>query len=135
MAYEQIATDGFLFTRLVARFAIAHAGFGDGYDAARTLDDGQRAWSIKIAALPDLDAPPRVGTQSRALYLWEFFVARKAAGDEPFWLLDPKDGMLYLSSFTDDALTFEILCAKVYATGLELRQRRVAGVTSPIPAP
>jgi len=134
MPFATIETDGFLFTRTASRFVIARAGFGDGYDAAQTLDDSTRSWSVKIDALPDLDVALVAG-QTRAAYLFDFWLARKAAGNEPFWLLDPKDGLLYLADFADDALSFDLLCAKVYATGLELRQRRVTGTASPISPP
>jgi len=132
MGYEQIRTDGFLFTRTATAFPIARAGFGDGYDQARTLGQPRRRWSVKIDVVPDLAGTPQVAAKSRAAYLWDFFVARKAAGDEAFWLKDPKDGLLYLASFADESLSFEILRSKVYATGLELRERRVRDQLTPV---
>jgi hypothetical protein len=76
-------------------------------------------------------------TSTRASYLWRFFRKSKAAGNQPFWLEfdDPDDGArkLFLASFVDHRLSYTVLCAKVYSTGLQLRQRRLAGVDSPIP--
>jgi len=73
---------------------------------------------------------------SRASYLWRFFRISKAANDEPFWLEvdDPDDGARkkYLASFIDNKLTYSVLCAKLYSTGLQLRQRRVRDVASPV---
>jgi len=75
-------------------------------------------------------------TVSRAQYLWRFFKLSKSSGDAPFWIEveDQKDGLRkrYLASFVDHKLTYTVLCAKIYSTGLQLRQRRLPGVTSPI---
>ena len=70
-------------------------------------------------------------SETRAAYLWNFFQRSKAAGNQVFWLQDPKDELFYLVEFIDDALSFEVLCAKVYSTGLQLRQRRLVGIESP----
>jgi hypothetical protein len=73
---------------------------------------------------------------SRAQYLWRFFRVSKAAGNQPFWfeMEDPDDGTrkLFLASFVDHRLSYEVLCAKIYSTGLQLKQRRVRDVESPI---
>jgi hypothetical protein len=75
-------------------------------------------------------------TISRAQYLWRFFKQSKSSGDAPFWIEveDQKDGQRkrYLASFVDHKLTYTVLCAKLYSTGMQLRQRRLSGVTSPI---
>jgi|SRR5215831_2458173 len=134
MTYQTIMTDGFLITRTAAGFAIAKGGFGDGYDAAKTLTEVRRKWSIKIDVLSDLPGAPQVSGESRAAYLWDFYTARKSEGDAPFWIQDPKDDLMYLASFADDALGYDILRGMVYATGLELIQRRVADQSTPIPA-
>jgi hypothetical protein len=76
--------------------------------------------------------------RTRAGYLWKFFRTSKARGDEPFWIEieDPDDGdrKLYLASFVDHQLTYQVMCARIYGTGLNLRQRRVSGITSPVAA-
>jgi hypothetical protein len=76
---------------------------------------------------------------ARAGYLWTFFQASKAAGDRPFWIEmeNPELGRreLYLAQFDDDKITYEVLCARVYGTGLNLSERRISGTTSPVPAP
>jgi hypothetical protein len=73
---------------------------------------------------------------TRAQYLWRFFRVSKAAGNQPFWVEmdDPDDGLrkLYLASFVDNKLSYAILCAKIYSTGLQLRQRRLRDVESPV---
>ena len=66
---------------------------------------------------------------TRAAYLWRFFQTSKAAGDRPFWIEmeDPATGTRqnYLATFAADRLSYEVLCAKVYGTGLELSERRL----------
>ena len=73
---------------------------------------------------------------TRANYLWKFFRISKAAGNQPFWIEvdDPDDGQRkrFLASFIDNKLTYTILCAKIYSTGLQLKQRRLPNVVSPI---
>src|SRR5262245_37444063 len=135
MAYQTIKTDGFLITATGSGFVIARAGFGDGYDAAQNIGLERRKWSIKIDVLPDTAGSPLVGSQTRAAYLWDFFTARKSEGNAPFWLKDPKDDLLYLADFADEASSFEILCDHVYGTGLELEQRRMRDQASPITDP
>lgn len=72
---------------------------------------------------------------TRANYLWRFFRISKAHANQPFWIEidDPDDGRRkrFLASFADNKLTYTVLCAKLYSTGLQLKQRRVAGVVSP----
>ena len=136
MSYQTITTDGFLITRTSAGYAIARAGLGDGYDAAINLGEVLHKWSIKIDALPDFPGvAPLVGTDTRAAYLWDFFMARKAEGDAPFWLQDPKDDQMYLAAFVDDALGFDVLRDQAFAAGLELIQRRVKDTATPVPPP
>lgn len=76
------------------------------------------------------------GQSTRANYLWRFFRLSKAAGDEPFWIEveDPDDGVrkLFLASFVEHKLSYAILCAKLYSTGLVLRERRLRNVVSPV---
>lgn len=136
MSYDRLITDGFLFTQTTLAFVLLTADFGDGYQAAALIgaEAGLRTWTMKIEVLPDSsEQAPKVDEQTRSEYLWNFFVASKRSGDYPFFVEDPKDDQFYLASFTDHTLSFDILCAKLYATGLQLRQRRVRDQASPIP--
>jgi hypothetical protein len=66
---------------------------------------------------------------TRAQYLWNFFRNSKSKGDQPFWfeVEDPATGNRfdYVANFAADQLSYEVLCAQVYATGLELVERRL----------
>jgi hypothetical protein len=70
---------------------------------------------------------------TRAAYLWQFFRNSKARGDQPFWIEveDPETGtrQQYAANFVEDRLSYEILCAQIYGTGLELIERRLPPVT------
>ena len=154
---ETLDTNGFLFTETSGEWSVLTAEFGDGYEAGALVGspEGTRTWAIRIDVLPGSDDSGSLISeagltlltdpsgedilleqQTRAQYLWRFFRASKAAGNEPFWIEieDPEDGIRknYLASFVDHRLSFQVLCAKVYSTGLQLRQRRVAGVSSPV---
>jgi len=132
---EQLRTTGFQFTRIDRSLPVMSAEFGAGYRAAGAVTgspDGLRSWSATVAALPDDVAISPVLGQARASYLWDFFSARKAANDEPFYLYDHKDDLLYLAAFADDEMSFEILCDKVFSTGVQFRERRDPAIASPI---
>lgn len=134
-AYERLNTSGFLFTQTKVAVNILSGDFGDGFAPPSAVignPSGLRGWTIRIDALPDSNIVPLIEGKTRADYLWDFFVASKAAGNKPFWVEDPKTDLFYLASFTDDEISYEILCSKVYSTGLTLRQRRVSGQVSPI---
>lgn len=135
-------TEGFTFSEIAGEWSVLKANFGAGYFAAASVGApaGTRSWSMRVEVLPE-DAGYPVGlieSQTRAAYLWNFYQASKSNHDEPFWIEveDPDTGTRqnFLASFTDHRLSFAVLCAKVYATGLELRERRVLGVVSPVPA-
>jgi hypothetical protein len=96
---------------------------GVGGNSVALTTDGTRLTKVAFAN----------GQQTRANYLWDFFLRSKAKGNRPFWLEDPKSPhQLYFAEFVDNALTYPVLCSLVYSTGASLRQRRVAGIESPI---
>jgi len=130
---DQLHVNGFQFTQTAIGMTLLTADYGEGFQDATVIGSGLRTWAIKIAVLPGQSGfAPAVEDQTRADYLWDFFVEKKLAGDEPFWVFDFKDDVFHLASFVDHSLSFEMLCAKIYSTGLQLRQRRLAGVTAPI---
>jgi hypothetical protein len=139
MPIAELNTTGFLFTEIAAAWSLLRADYGDGYMPAALVGapEGTRQWSIKIDVVPGQEetAPPIEGL-TRARYLWTFYAARKDTNDEPFWIEveDPDDGRRkkFLASFTEHALSFEVLCARIYATGLQLRERRIQGTVSPV---
>ncbi len=127
MSFAQLNTEGFLFTQTGLPVSLLKGSFGDGYDGPAAVigsPHGLRGWSVKIGVLPD--------AEGRATYLWNFMLASKRAGNEAFWIADPKDNLFYLAEFIDDELSFDVLRSKAYATGLQLRQRRDRIQESPV---
>jgi len=130
---DLLRSTGFLFTRTEIASAVLAAEYGEGYRGpGAVIGAGLRSWTIKIDTLPDDAAAGLVQGQSRATYLWDFFRNAKAANDAAFFIYDYKDDLFYLASFTDDELSFEMFCAKVFSTGLQFRERRIVGVDSPV---
>lgn len=127
---------GFLFKEVAIAFHRLRADFGDGYGASSLIgsSQGTRRWSLTIDVIPDsTDQAPAIEGDTRAAYLWNFYCERKSSTNhEVFWFRDPRDGLYRLAEFAEDELTFQILCAKVYSAGLQIRQRRLRGVASPV---
>jgi hypothetical protein len=82
-----------------------------------------------VSPVSDVEIPTG---ETRAEYLWQFFLRSKAAGNQPFWIWDVKTNKSYLVSFTEHRLSYQIFCAQVYGAGLQLKQRRVRSIVSPI---
>jgi len=137
---ETLNTTGFLITEIAGDWSVLTADFGAGYGVGALVGarEGTRAFSIRLEVLPDdLNLAPAVEGLSRERYLWQFYRTSKEGGDLPFWieLEDPADAdrKMFLASFVDHALTYDVLCAKIYGTGLNLRQRRLLDTPSPVP--
>jgi hypothetical protein len=102
------------------------------------LEDGSRVLledgsSILLGGITLPKSDPDITTgETRAEYLWAFFLRSKQAGNKPFWVWDVKTDQQYLASFTEHRLGYQIFCAQVYGAGLQLKQRRVQGVISPV---
>lgn len=139
MNIETLDTTGFLMNNVRVKYALLVADFGDGFESGAIIGnlDGQRFWSMKIDVVPD-DTTSGAGLiegETRAEYLWNFFQRSKAAANQPFWFLHQEPGQgeqLFLASFIDDELSFDILCAKIYSSGLQLKQRRLEDIVSPV---
>lgn len=113
--------------------AVLEADFGDGYGKGAVIGQPLRDWAMRVDVLPDSDKQvPKVDDQTRSEYLWNFYLASRMAGNYPFWLEDDKDGLFYLASFVDKRLSYEILCSKIYSTGLQLSQRREKDFPDPL---
>lgn len=139
-SYEILQADGFLFTRVSARVDLLHADFGDGYRSAARIGskEGLHSWSVKIDVLPDDEDysinGEETGIETRANYLFNFFLRSKAASNKPFWIQCPRDFKFYLAEFVDDEIDYDILCSRLFSAGLNLRQRRVSDQESPTSA-
>lgn len=135
--FEELITEGFSFTSRSVRGATLRATYGSGYAEGAVIGLGLLGWKVKIGALPDVEGEYLVnagefGLQTRAAYLWDFFVRHNVENArKPFWLRCPFTRRDYLAEIDADELEFEAFCLTVFSAGLPLRQRRVAGVESP----
>ena len=139
MSFEQLDQTGFRFEETSVEFAILSANFGGGFEANSLvgLSSGLREWAVRIDALPlmeeyQVDAGGSIGLQSRAEYLWDFYLRQMAAGNKSFWFVDVKSGLNYLAAFADKKLSYRVFTATVYGTGLRIRERRERGEESPV---
>ena len=65
---------------------------------------------------------------SRHDYLWDFYKARKDAGNEPFLMKSPKDAKWFLWIFSDNKLSYELLDLYMAASSVKLQQVNVKNV-------
>jgi hypothetical protein len=145
---QRLITDGFLFTSVAQAYTILRADYGVDASGGRlqdavTMGGGERTWQMKIDVLPDnidLAGPVDQTQLTRAAYIWTFYQTSKQNNDAPFWFRkdDPGDDPLWtqgerewLVSFADDNLSFTQLCARIYSTGLTLKQRALRDQEAP----
>jgi hypothetical protein len=115
-------------------FAIVEQDLGDGYDQSILMGSsaGLRAWNLVYKTLPQtLDGAIMRGTEleSRADYVWDFFVRMKAAGNASFELICPKDGKRYLVKFAEHKISYELFMVRLFSSGVRIVQRRDVGVS------
>ena len=117
------------------RFDIVEQEMGDGYDYSILTGSsaGLRSWALVFKVLPGTkDGGIVIGdeVQSRADYLWDFFLARKAEANSSFILPCPKDGKSYLVKFLEHELSYEMFACQLFSSGVKLQQRREVGVNT-----
>jgi phage-related protein len=113
-------------------FQVLEAEYGDGYDDSALVgsSEGTRSWKLSYKVLPGSIGNVQGGVfsaQSRADWLWDFFVRHKAAGNKSFIINSPRDGRDYLAKFAEHKLSYEIFMTRLYSTGIQLKQRRERG--------
>lgn len=112
--------------------AILSAGYGGGYRVDEIVFPALRACSLSYPNLHK-DAMIEVSEDvfvSRHDYLWDFYKARKDAGNQPFLMKSPKDGKWFLWVFADNKLSYELLDLFMASSGVKLQQVNVRGVTA-----
>lgn len=136
--YERLDTTYFTFTAIRLSVALLTADYGDGYQDAVLVgsNEGIRAWAVQINVLLDIPDHGLIHSfnpegETPYVYLFNFWLRQKAAGNRPFILRDPNDGRDYFAEFVDHTLNLEMMTSALFSTGLELRQRRVRDVDSP----
>jgi hypothetical protein len=136
MPYPELQYLGnFQLTSEIEFPGVLEANYGDGYGDSAIVGStaGTRLWSLTYSALfrqPFGAGASSFVSQSRADYVFEFYVARMAAGNEPFVVYCPRARKRFLACFVDKKLTFTLVDYRLATSGLNLRQRRVSGVTT-----
>jgi hypothetical protein len=120
---------------LAVNYTVLSCQFGDGYEENALFGSpgGTRLWTLNYPALwrrPFGAGAPMFSSQSRADYLYGFYCDRLANSNEPFILQCPFNKKRYLARFSDTMLTLTLMDQLMAATGVHLKQARVAGVTN-----
>ncbi len=114
-------------------FRVLEFSFGDGYEDSALVGstEGTLSWKLTFKVLPGALGKERSGplsVESRADYLWNFFCDRMAAGNESFRFISPRNGRMYLAAFAETKLSYEMFAARLFSSGISLKQRRELGV-------
>lgn len=115
--------------------AILSAGYGGGYRVDEIVFPPLRTCSLSYPTLHK-DAMIEVEEDtfvSRHDYLWDFYKARKDAGNQPFLMKSPKDGKYFLWCFADNKLSYELLDLYMASAGVKLIQVNVKGIVADFP--
>ena len=124
----------------ITAFSSINVPLADGYRASiqTGFDTGTRSWKFRLPTLAHLDVLSNTVENidgedvSREYYLWSLYVENKSV-DKPFVYLDILENKYFFVDFADETLTFARMKVKLYSVGIELKQRRITGVTLPSP--
>jgi hypothetical protein len=135
---EILNDTGFKWSQLRLKAARLRADCGDGYEPSARIGhpDGLRTWALTIELLPNLEdlddgliITDAHGIETRCMYLYNFWRRHKLElPSEIFVMRCPLDERQYFARFEDDELDLDILTAKLFSTGLVIRQQRIRGV-------
>ena len=117
-------------------FRVLEFSFGDGYEDSALVGstEGILSWKLVMKVLPGVLGQERGGplsVESRADYLWNFFCDRMAAGNETFKFVSPRNGRMYLAAFAETKLSYEMFAARLFSSGISLKQRKEQGAEEP----
>lgn len=117
--------------------ALLSAEYGGGYRVDEIVFPALRTCSLSYPTLHK-DAMILVSEDpdvfvSRHHYLWDFYKARKDAGNEPFLMKSPRDAKWFLWIFTDNKLSYELLDLYMASSSVKLQQVNVRGVVADNP--
>lgn len=110
------------------RFAVLEASFGDGYSAAARVGSTAGTISFKLSASvwPDDANIKLIQNKSAFAYYYDFLQDRLRAGNAPF-IIGWRGGY-YLVQLEEPHLSLEVLTADLFASGIEVRGRRISGI-------
>jgi hypothetical protein len=147
MAYDELDYRGNYTVTVSVAYIVLTTQYGDGYEDSAIIGSlgGLRSWALTYSALhryPFGVGAPQFVSQSRADYLYQFYCAKLAAGNEPFILFCPYALKRFLVKFADTSMTLTLMDTRLATastgdgssgssggSGVNLKQVRVAGVT------
>lgn len=95
-------------------------------------DTGHRRWKLNLPTLAGSTSAANVTvggvTMTPEAYLWDLFMRTKRSGT-PFVIQSPRNDQYYLATFADKTLEYSRMLTKLFSTGLELKQKRIPGIT------
>lgn len=112
--------------------SLLSATYGGGFRVDEIVFPALRTCSLSYPTLHKdamIETAPSTFV-SRHDYLWDFYKARKDAGNEAFLMKSPKDGKWFLWVFADNKLSYELLDLYMAASGVKAQQVNVRGVTA-----
>lgn len=98
---------------------------------------GTKSWKLTLPTLAGeevvtLTAESRGAITDREQYIRTLYADNKITGT-PFVFLDANSNTYHFVDFADEQLTMARMRVKIYAAGIELKERRITGVTLPSP--
>lgn len=95
---------------------------------------GERWWTLVYKVLPDTpDCRAPESLEARATHLWNFFCRHMTGYEEvnrPFIIRNIADGLRYLVSFDEPAMSRQMFMTKLYSSQLKIVSAVVPGVNT-----
>lgn len=114
--------------RVQRRYAVVEATFGDGYSASALVGSsaGQTAFTLSADVWPDDPSLKSIQGKPAFAYYYDFLQDRLRNGNAPFIIY--WRGAYYLVQLTEPDLSIDVMTADLFASGLEVRGRRIPGI-------
>jgi hypothetical protein len=127
MPFETLDLTGMDIDSVEWEDAVLEADYGGGYHDGVNVGPlgGLHTWALSSGCLPDDDTISPIGLESRFAYYFDFFKARKAEGNSTF-IIEFREAN-YHAGFVDPRISMERFTNDLFAGGVLIKQRRVAG--------
>lgn len=114
--------------RVQRRYAVVEATFGDGYSASALVGSsaGQTTFTLSADVWPDDANLKQIQNKAAFAYYYDFLQDRLRNGNAPFIIY--WRGAYYLVQMTEPDLSIDVMTADLFASGLEVRGRRISGI-------
>jgi hypothetical protein len=126
--YPELKLDLLNVDAVGRQFAVLQAAYGDGYADTAFVGTaaGRIKFSLSAAVWPDDINVRQINFKSAFAYYYDFFSDRLRNGNAPFRIY--WRGGYYLVQFEKPEISIDVLTGDLFAGGIELVGRRIAGV-------